>query len=450
MAKIPLFQSTQPLTTKAPSVRKDPRVAGQLGRDIAGVGSAILQANQTIRKAYDFQQIGTAKIITIEGVDVQIQRAIEDGENTGDLTSYESAFQELRSKASEGITNPSVKRRFQLDFDLQVAQARTKIKSIFWARMKAKGIANMDQINTALTSEYAETGDLSYLDAIKLNIDSHAKQGFIRADTAQTLKTNAVLKAKKSNFIWDLNNNFKSVESKLKNNTYNLDLEQLKNANSVYNTEKNRIQNEKEEELDQLYFTGDLTDPVVDRYVAEKWVSPAIGSKWKKALKTFEASDPDPFIYNSLLERAAQVSRIGGFWKNTAEKADMFRAATQLRIDIMDDVGRKISKKEAETILEKMGKGFDNFAPYKRGIIQLEGFANRNYTLKERDIVKRELYRSFMELVKGGTDPVTAIDQATAILYPGYRLEDLILTSEETGLTIKQVVDILNKEKAEK
>ncbi len=450
MAKIPLFQSTQPLTTKPPSVRRDPAVASQFGRDIAGAGSAILQANQTIRRAYDFQQSEAAKVKTIEGTDALVQKALEDGENTGDLTAYESGFQELRNAASEGITNRSVKEQFLLNFDLQVAQARTKIKSIFWARMKSKGIANMDRVNAELTAEYAETADPKILEAMELNIDSYVNQGFIRADTAQTLKTNATLKAKQSNFVWDLNNNFKNVESKLANNTYNLTLDQLKNANTLYLSEKNRIQNEKEEALDQLYFTDDLTDAVVDRYVTEKWVSPAIGNKWKKALKTFEASNPDPFAYNSLLERAAQVSRIGGFWKNTSEKANLFRAATQLRIDIMDQVGGKISKAEAQTILEKMGNGFDNFAPYRRGIIQLQGFANENYTPKERDEVKRELYRSFMELVRDGKDPVQAIDLATAVLYPGYNLEDLRLTSEETGLTIKQVVDILNKEEATK
>ena len=452
MAKIPLFQSTQPLTTKPPSVRRDPAVASQFGRDIAGAGSAILQANQTIRRAYDFQQSETAKVKTIEGTDALVQKALEDGENTGDLTAYESGFQELRNSASEGITNRSVKEQFLINFDLQAAQARTKIKSIFWARMKSKGIANMDRVNAELTDEYAETADPKILEAMELNIDAYVNQGFIRADTAETLKTNATLKAKKSNFVWDLNNNFKNVESKLASNAYNLTLDQLKNANSVYLSEKNRIQNEKEEDLDSLYFTEDLTDAVVDRYVSEKWVSPAIGNKWKKALKALEASKPDDFTYDSLVERAAEVRAIFGWpWRRSTEaRQEEFKQATLLRIDVLNQIGLGIDKEDANTILGKMGNSMDDFEPYKKGILELRDFANRNYTAQERDRAKREIFREFMHLVENGTDPIKAINLAKATLYPAYKIEDLQLTSEKTGLTVKQVVDILNKERAPK
>lgn len=412
MGKIPLYQGGQRLTTEAPSVRRDPRAEGQLGRDISGAGSAIIQATDTIQKAYNFQQIGTAKTKTIEGTNTIVQQAIEDGENTGDMTATENSLQELRDQVSSGITNPGARARFQLDFDLQAAQTRTKVKSIFWTRMKEKGIANMNEVNIALTTEYAETGDKNLLEAMDLNIDSYASQGFIGADDAQKLKTSAIEKARKSKFIWDINNNFKDVESNLTNNTYGFALDELKNANSIYNTEKRRIWNQNEEELDQLYFDNNLNDTIVDKYVANKLVSPEIGNKWKKALKTLEAANPDPFVFNSMLERAATIRRFGGWIKTAKEKEDRFRESTQLRIDIMNEVGRSLSKKQATEILEKMGNGLDNFEPYRKGILELKGFTERNYTPQEKDLIKQELYRNFMDLVKGGMDPVEAVKKA--------------------------------------
>ena len=146
------------------------------------MGSAIIQATDTIQKAYTFQQVGTAKVKTIEGANAIVQRAVEDGENTGDMTATENSLQELRTEATSGITNPGARARFQLDFDLQAAQTRTKVKSIFWTRMKEKGIANMNEVNTALTNEYAQTGDKNLLEAIDLNTSTYAKEGFIGAD----------------------------------------------------------------------------------------------------------------------------------------------------------------------------------------------------------------------------------------------------------------------------
>jgi len=243
------------------------------------------------------------------------------------------------------------------------------------------------------------------------------------------------------------------LEEKLKTNAYGLSVEKLKKATTLYNTEKTRIKNEREEELDQMAFDNTLNEQTIDLYVIEGRIKPKSGTTRKAALIAEEAKNPDPFAYNSIVERAESVETMGERWywhtRTQKEKEERFREASTLRNDVLRmRTEGKLTKDESSEILKKMGNAIEDFAPYKEGIVEIKQFANRNYGPAERDKVKKLLYQDFMQKIDNKVDPVKAVKDVKRNLYPGYKFEDLELTAKETGFTVNQVYKILlNKKK---
>jgi len=445
MAKIPLYSSKEQLTTVSPqAVRESPQAAGQFGRDLQGVGNAMTQAHDTIRQAYDFQQVGSAKLKTLEGVNAITARAEADGDNTGDLSKYESDFQTLKSDTLKGITNPSVRAKFAMDFDLQASQTKTQITSLFRKNMVSKGLANLSMMNEHSVSEYAKTGDISYLEDMGKNIDSYVTQGFITADDGQKRKSAAGESASWNRLVSLSNTSIAEAKEYVSTNPGNMDAKTLDSATKYLERKSLEVENDTTEELDRMHYDGTLTKGIVDSLVKSGSISAKTGESYIEALDKDIAGNPDPFVYNSMLERAAKVSKMGGVWKTQKELGEMFKEAILLRTDIMKQVGKSIDKEEAGDILKKLGNRFEKFEPYRKGIIQLEDYANKNYTPKQIDDIKQQLYQRFMWFVEKGTDPIKAIQKAKDT-YEKYKIEDLEFTAKEAGITIEQVVNILEK-----
>ena len=192
MAKIPLFNSTERLVTESPEARQSPQAAGQMGRDLQVEGNAITEAHNTIRNAYNFQQVGSAKIKTMEGVNAIEEKALADGENTSDLTPYENDLRQLKTDTLKTISDPSARAKFELDFDLQAAQTRTKVKTIMWTRMKEKGQTNTLILTDKHIGEYGLNPDPIYLKSIETDINEATKNGFYNSEQAYKLKQDKI------------------------------------------------------------------------------------------------------------------------------------------------------------------------------------------------------------------------------------------------------------------
>lgn len=291
MAKIPLYQSKEQLTTVSPQgVRESPQAAGQLGRDLQGAGNALTEAHNVIRQAYDFQQVGSAKLKTIEGTNAIEQKALADGENTTDLSSYESDLSRLKADTLKGISNPAARAKFEMDFDLQAAQTRTKVKAIFWNRVKEKSIANLTAQNEHFKNEYAETGDASLLKAMELNTDTYVKAGIIGADDAEKIKIKIVTDAKYNNFLSEYRANPIESEKKFNSGGYGLDIEtaekarvRLKELKAIYREAEGETYNELQNKL----YTGNLSEIEIDSMVLANIKNPneGITSTHGKSLK---------------------------------------------------------------------------------------------------------------------------------------------------------------------
>ena len=106
------------------------------------------------------------------------------------------------------------------------------------------------------------------------------------------------------------------TKKKLDAKEYGMSAESHKKATTLYNTEITRIQNESEEELDTMDYNNTLTDKTIERYVAEGRIDSKSGKARKEALISEEAENPDPFAYNSMLERASDVSHMNKKWWN--------------------------------------------------------------------------------------------------------------------------------------
>jgi len=249
MAKIPLYQGNERLISESPMAKESPQAAGQGGRDLQVAGEAITQAHNAISQAYDFQQVGSAKLKTLEGVDQIEQKALADGDNTSDLTPYESDLAKLKSDTLKGISNPAARAKFEMDFDLQAAQTRTKVKTIMWTRMKEKGQADTLGLVDRDIGKYGINPDPIYLKNIKTTIDEASSKGFYNAEQAYKLKTAAIDKARESAFIFDRDNNPALAKEKLAKNAYGFNVEKLAKANDVFDREIKKIQGDTEDEI---------------------------------------------------------------------------------------------------------------------------------------------------------------------------------------------------------
>jgi len=275
----------------------------QGGRDMQVAGEAITQAHDTIRKAYDFQQVGSAKLKALEGMTALEQKAQEDGDNTGDLTHYNSEMNRIKSDVLGGITNPAVRSKFELDFDLQAAQTRTQITAQFRRNMVGKGLANLDTMNKYFMNEYAQSGDASYLEDMGRNIDTYVSENFINADDAQKIKDKTTKDARHANFIYDMQSNPAVAGEKLASNAYGFDVEKLGKAKAQYDREINKIQNDNEEALELKKLNNEPIDinSVIDQANKEK-IRPKFASTFLKNI-----TDPkiniktDPSTYENIM-----------------------------------------------------------------------------------------------------------------------------------------------------
>lgn len=233
MAKIPLYQSKEQLTSVSPeAVRQNPyQAVSQTGKDLQVAGEAIGQAHNVIRQAYDFQQVGTAKLKTLEGMTALETKASQDGDNTGDFSQYDGEFQRIKADTLKGITNPAVKAKFAMDFDLQAAQTKTQISAMFRKNMVNKGLADLGTMNEYYTNEYAKSGgDPSYIEDMGKNIDAYVSKGFIGADDAQKLKVATIRKAQEQSFISDAKTDKELAKKKIAGGAYGFDAKETETA----------------------------------------------------------------------------------------------------------------------------------------------------------------------------------------------------------------------------
>ena len=302
MAKIPIYQSNERLTTESPSVRRNLQIEGQAGRNLGASGKAIVRAGQAIKDAYDFQQIEEAKLKTIEGISAIEQKAVEDGDNTGDLRPYEDDLGRLKNDVLKGISSPALKNRFSMNLDLHATQTKTKIKSIFCARMKDKGIDTMNCLNEIYVQEYAETGNKNSFTEIENNVKKYVKMGFINADDAEKIINKTIKDAKRDSFLYDVLNDRKKAEKKLQDNEYGFDIKDMTWANNNLTYQSNKQKYETRRKLDNLWYKGHLTYREIDDAYRKGDITQKMRQRWIKIIDdpTYDFGT-DVGVFNDLL-----------------------------------------------------------------------------------------------------------------------------------------------------
>lgn len=428
----------------------------QVGLGAAGVklGSQLLK-HMARRKYYRDQEIGddkgnklndfvTNSLYSTEEVDIDIpsadgtstsakvQKGYLNRQNHAAFGSYQSLKGDLEARKLEDITalgnNPTAVNRYLARYD---SVYKTSLRSTLAHEAVEARNGARNTIYETVTQELVKlpTTNDEERKEIVAGVDKRFDEGY----AAGLLTFDEISKGKDSFrygvFLTDFKADMPLVtKKKLDSNEYGLSTGSLKKARTLYNNEITRIQNEHEEELDQLDFTDSLDEKTVDLYVNNGWIEPKSGNTRKAALIAEEAKNPDLFAYNSMMERAASVEKIGDRWywhtRTQKEKEERFKEAALLRRDVLRmRTEGKLTKDESREILKETGNALEDFAPYKMGILQLKGFADRNYTPEEKDTVKKELYQNFMSKVRNKVDPVLAIAQAKDEFIKGKRPE---------------------------
>jgi hypothetical protein len=159
-----------------------------MGRDLQGAGEAITQAHDTIRKAYDYQQEGEFKLGVYEDMGALETRAQADVNNTGDRSTYDSAMNVSKANRLKGVTDPQLKSKLAMDFDLQAAQTKSSINTIFRKNMVSKGQA----VTQSWSDKLVDNGSPRATEELTKLWDNAKAKGFYDADTAYRLKSVAI------------------------------------------------------------------------------------------------------------------------------------------------------------------------------------------------------------------------------------------------------------------
>lgn len=415
MGRIPLYQSKEQLSVISPqAVRESPQAAGQMGRDLQVAGNAVTEAHDTIRKAYDWQQVGSAKLKTLEGMTALETKALQDGDNTGDFSQYDGEFQRLKTETLKGISNPSVKAKFAMDFDLQAAQTKTQISAQFRKNMVNKGIADLGTMNEYFTNEYAKTGDPSYIENMGKNIDAYVSKGFIAADDAQKLKTANTLKAKDAQFIFDKESNPALAQEKLKANTYGFDTVTLAKANDVFDREIKIVRNENEDALMQKYVNGTLTSTnEVKTLMNEGKIDGNFAASMIKAMQSPDriAARTESKVFNNIAEVMINVNK-----KPADIRLEMLQknATGELNdedFNILNTFNQSITKDVVDKAMPKR--------------IWLQRLFNNGQDLGIRQEVVSDMFKQYIQKVNAGEDPAKAVSTITSMALDQHLSEQL-------------------------
>lgn len=340
MARIPVYDSNDRMTTEAPRVRVSPNVYAQEGANIAGLGETVTTVADQIHKAAQTVEYTRAQAQAAQAMNELNDELVTDTQY-GDMPErYQKKLADKKSQIVKGIADPAIRGIVEAEFDNDSMQALTKVKTYARKLMVDDGQANLaislDQnaklYANATTSQEKEkilAGTAALLDANRQNRiitgEDYAKtmirlkENFAFTDASTLIKRDpklgvelieaghfknldtkdkdALLKKGRNDwFLSDLSDPAVADEG-LKKNVYGFDVAEKEKAQNIFDREKNKIQNENEDDVLNVYLDGSLTESKVKELHDQGKIDAKFAVSMINKLNSGSSFKTDPIAY---------------------------------------------------------------------------------------------------------------------------------------------------------
>lgn len=450
MPEFPRHHSERSLTTQQPrAMRDDADIRTDAAERNKIAGQAIADVSDTMTKwqaSVEKIQADTAMYNFKAGMLEINNEATLDPDITAEAK-YQKRVQDLRKTVTGGIDNKGLINQMSPELN-------------YLSNVGALGIQQEFRKKTIIHGQKIVLDDLSLLannptdlteSAIEKRIGKSVTDGIYGEVEGLKLEQKYKAEARENMFIQDLNNDPATTEKKLLKNAYGFDVDELENAGKIYERELQVIRNNTEEDLIDMSINGTLTEDIVLENRKLGKIDANFAKSTIKDLNTVTVPKVEALEsvtqQNILAEKYNALKSKEWGWKNasfderTQFRADVFKAKTKGWID----------QKLFEDYLSKSKDKFFSDPVFQNAMSKVFQTSNEYATSEDRGIAKAQMTKDLMRKVGDGMPPADAlqsvITERIETDFPGYKAEDLILTSRETGLSIQAVYDLLQKKK---
>ena len=454
MPDFPRHHSERSLTTERPrALRKDADIRSDAGERAGILGDAFKAAQATTLKwqaAVEKIQADTAVYNFKMGAQEIATEAVDDKDINAEAK-YQQRMQDLRKSVVKDMGNQELANRMAPELDYMTSVASLGIQKEFRQKM-------------IIHAQTVKQGEIDMVADNPIDVKTSSKQieTYVKEGVAQGLwneaegykkQRSAIAKMKENLFIQDLNNDPATTEKKLLKNKYGFDVEELDNAQKIYERELQIIRNQTEEELIDMKISGTLTEDIIQQQRQLKKIDANFAKSMIKDLNTVTIpkveANKSVTEANILAEKYNALKKQEWGWKKAS-----FAQRTQFRADVFD-AHRKgyIDTKTMDAYLGYSSQKFFSTPEFTNAMDKAINTSKEYVGESDRKIAQQQMTEALMDKVMDGVEPSAALEEViTERLeadFPGYNGKDLMATSKQSGLSIKEVWDLLEKKRAE-
>ncbi len=468
MARIPLAEGREQITRQPLAARAGPGVfSTEVARATQEFAQVAARAAQQFEEAQTLAEKTNASTNALRGLkelnlEAESARTIEDINKF--RTDYPNRISKIREESNKLISLPRAKSEFgrsfdrdKLTFDFSIRSTLQKNQNFALENILNENIIEQRDrfINgDVITGKIAEANrDLLLNDAVKRGVlnakqtqEKRAKQAKewrlakidvdIEGDAEFAL---AQLKLGEDGIYADTDagdrlTKEKAAETKLKRNT------------EIAKKLLNEKHTKNELDLSQKYFTNELfVDDIQDQFI-----SGDISQKYAGILNTILTT---PKTIDARTDDAEMEKLVTAYYKLDESKLDDLR---EFRLKVLGKHAQSLlSRDDTEFFINKTVDPFTKKKEEAKGWIRaaIDWFRTSLAPKGEQaKMINKLLHRvdeksSEEAIVKAREDIAV---ETTREVYPGYEPEDLEFTAQETGLSVKEVFDLLEKDRKRK
>jgi len=272
LPEFPRVYSKGQLTTQAPSVQAAEDTTGEIIQKVGEVGGAIQKATLTYSNALDSMQKSRANLNYKTGV-LEEQQKFENIPNPTpeDYENTRKSIEKLGMDSLKGFSNKSVETEMAIEFAYQGKVATAQIDNSY----KKKQILGWRADTIGLLDLEIAKGADNLEGRLDVIIDPVQNLGGYDKLEALNLKKEYLKKGKFNSFLTDIQNAPAIASENISKNTYGFDVRELRDAQSIYDTESKKIQAKNQSALlDEYLSKQDVTVDAVDQLRKEGKISP--------------------------------------------------------------------------------------------------------------------------------------------------------------------------------
>ncbi len=441
MAKLPIYNSKQNLTTQSPGVERNVSAAGQTGRNLQAVGKAVSTLSNQWLQSLSFMQQQTVLNNSEKAINEISSKAINDP----NYNNSELYMQELDKVAQGELPGTSVGEILDNDMAMKtnsqiqnaIMSSKVQIQGLFRKKQVSHSIAQIAESENELLNNLRDTETVEDAEKLikifKSNLDGYRENNILSEDDVakRKIKADSYMRERAMSRVYT---NPVQTEQELKDGKYRSvltpeetnDLHKLVDKQKKYVLEK-ALELEKKQEfnnIDSWYKSNpdadisDVVSAINNGSIPDGIGQAIIQSKYKSLISEVEEGEMFgiPEVVNNLLDKLSnplvQLDNVMEEMKEQAMAGNIndnnFTSIMTFFSAVYDEAGKEIVARE-----NSLGKKFksawglvnshikDNLGPYLKNVI--DGTVQGNGEKVARQIVA-DYYTSKYTSLSGQED----------------------------------------------